>query len=166
MDCRVVQGDIAEQSADALVCAAGTSLMLDTGAVGSALLREGGEELQLEALEKGPIDLGEVVVTDAYGLAADYVIHAAAAHFGGESSKDTISSATQNVLKTADSLSCSTIVLPAIGCGIAGFPLADGIKVIYFEITEFSASSLEEIRIIGYTDEEYHIICDVVKPSD
>lgn len=166
MECRVVQGDIAEQSADSLVCAAGTSLMMDTGAVGSALLRVGGDELQEAALEQGPIGLGEVAVTDAFGLAAEYVIHAAAAHYGGESSKETIAMATKNVLETADALSCSSLVLPALGCGIAGFPLETGVEVIYDEITEFSPSSVEEIRIIGYTDTEYHVIRDVVDDTD
>lgn len=162
MECRVVQGDIAKQSADSLVCAAGTSLMMDTGAVGSALLREGGEALQQAALEKGPIELGEVVVTDAYGLAAEYVIHAAAAHFGGDASKETISTATKNVLETAEALSCTSLVLPALGCGIAGFPLPKGVRILHTEITEFSPSSLEDVRLIGYTDDEYQTICEII----
>lgn len=162
MKCRVVKGDIAEQEADSLVCAAGTSLMMDTGAVGSALLREGGEELQQAALQKGPIELGEVVVTDAFGLAAEYVIHAAAAHFGGESSEATITTATKNVLGAADELGCASVVLPALGCGIAGFPLADGVELIHDEIAAYSASSLRDVRLIGYTDDEYQTIREVV----
>jgi O-acetyl-ADP-ribose deacetylase (regulator of RNase III) len=135
--------------------------MMDTGAVGTALLREGGEELQQAALEKGPIALGEVVVTGGYGLDAEYVLHAAAAHFGGDSSQRTIATATKNVLRTADSLSCASVVLPAIGCGIAGFPFAQGVEVIHTQITEYSPSSIEEIRLIGYTDEEYQVMREI-----
>ena len=40
--------------------------------------RAGGEAINEDAVEQGPIDLGEVAVTDAYDLDAGWVIHAAA----------------------------------------------------------------------------------------
>ena len=82
MDFTVVQGDIAEQSADALVNAAGTSLEMGSGVAG-ALRRAAGRELDRAAVSKGPIDLGGAAVTDAYALEADCVVHAAAMpHYG------------------------------------------------------------------------------------
>jgi O-acetyl-ADP-ribose deacetylase (regulator of RNase III) len=102
MDVEVIQGDIAEQSADALVNAAGTSLQMGSGVAG-ALRRAGGEELNSAAVEQGPIDLGDVAVTDAFDLDARWVIHAAAMpHYGdGLATADSVEDATVNALEAA-----------------------------------------------------------------
>ncbi|MDG5759478.1 macro domain-containing protein [Natronococcus sp. A-GB1] len=159
MEFDVVQGDIAEQSADALVNAAGTSLEMGSGVAG-ALRRGAGEELNEAATEKGPIDLGEAVATDAYDLDADYVVHAAAMpHYGeGRASEESIREATRNALETADELGCRSLVLPALGCGVAGFDLEDGAGVIGGEIGGYDPDSLEEVWLIAYSDEEYDAI--------
>src|SRR6056297_3758998 len=82
MEYDVVQGDISAQSADALVNAAGTSLRMGSGVAG-ALRQAAGDELNEAAMDEGPVDLGEVAVTDAFDLDASYVIHAAAMpHYG------------------------------------------------------------------------------------
>lgn len=65
MEFRIIQGDIANQSADALVNAAGTSLEMGSG-VARALRRGANGPINDEAVSKGPVDLGEVAVTDAY----------------------------------------------------------------------------------------------------
>jgi O-acetyl-ADP-ribose deacetylase (regulator of RNase III) len=70
MDFRVIQGDIAQQEADVLVNAAGSSLRMGSGVAG-ALRRKAGEEIHEEPMSKGSVDLGEVAVTDAYDLDAE-----------------------------------------------------------------------------------------------
>ncbi|MFB6172172.1 MAG: macro domain-containing protein [Haloarculaceae archaeon] len=155
MEFDLIQGDIAEQRADALVCPTGTSLMMDTGAAAQALLHAGGEELGEAALEQGPIGLGEVAVTDAYQLDADYVVHAAAAHFGGEASADHLRSAVSNALAAADRHDCETLVTPAVGCGIAGFDVEEGVQIIASEVESFDAASLSSVSLIAYTSAEH-----------
>lgn len=154
----MVQGDIAARSADALVTAAGTSLMMDTSGTGTALLKAGGEELGEEAVAKGPVELGEIAVTDAYDLDAEYVVHAAAAHFGGDASADHIREATRRSLEKADELGCRTLVMPAIGCGLAGFDIEEGGRIIAETIDDYEPGSLESVTLIGYTDEEYEAL--------
>ncbi|MFC6717482.1 macro domain-containing protein [Natrialbaceae archaeon GCM10025810] len=159
MEFDVVQGDIAEQSADALVNAAGTSLEMGSGVAG-ALRRRGGEQLNEEATAKGPIDLGEVAVTDAYDLDADYVVHAAAMpHFGdGRATEESIRDATRNALEEADDRRCRSLVIPALGCGVAGFDLAEGARIIGEEIEAYDPEALEDVRFVAYSDEEYDAI--------
>jgi O-acetyl-ADP-ribose deacetylase len=159
MEFDVVQGDIAEQSADALVNAAGTSLEMGSGVAG-ALRNRAGEEINEEATEKGPIDLGEAVVTDAYDLDAEYVVHAAAMpHYGdGQATEESIREATRNALETADDRQCRSFVMPALGCGIAGFDLAEGTEIIGDEIRKYEPDNLEDVRLIGYSDAEYDAI--------
>jgi O-acetyl-ADP-ribose deacetylase (regulator of RNase III) len=160
MEFTVVQGDIAQQEADALVNAANTGLEMGSGVAG-ALRERGGEELNEAAVGQGPIELGEVAVTDGYGLDAQFVIHAAAMPAGGKATADSIRVATRNALLAADKHACSSIVLPALGCGVAGFDLEDGARLIAEEIREFDPEHVEDVRFIAYSDEEYEIIRDV-----
>jgi O-acetyl-ADP-ribose deacetylase (regulator of RNase III) len=156
MQFSVVQGDIAAQSADALVNAAGTSLEMGSGVAG-ALRRRAGEEINEEAVSKGPVDLGEMAVTDAYDLDAEYVIHAAAMpHYGdGQATEESIRSATRNALERADALGCESLVLPALGCGVAGFDLSAGARIICEVLREYDPETLDDVRFIAYSDEEY-----------
>lgn len=156
MQCSVIKGDIAEQSADALVNAAGTSLRMGSGVAG-ALRQRGGEALNEAAVSQGPIELGDVAITDGFDLDAKYVIHAAAMpHYGdGQATEESIRAATRHALEAADRLGCESIVLPAIGCGVAGFEKNEGAAIICDEIAAFEASSLTDVRLIGYTNDEY-----------
>ncbi|MXR52009.1 Appr-1-p processing protein [Halovenus sp. WSH3] len=159
MNFEVIQGDIAQQSADVLVNAAGTSLQMGSGVAG-ALRRAAGQQINEEAVSKGPIDLGEVAVTDAYALDAEYVVHAAAMpHYGdGKATAESIADATRNTLETAEELGAESLVIPALGCGVAGFALDEGARIIAEQIDAHEPSSLSDVRFIGYSDEEYETI--------
>ncbi|QIO22707.1 macro domain-containing protein [Haloarcula sp. JP-L23] len=154
MEFEVIQGDIAAQSADALVNAANTSLRMGSGVAG-ALKRAAGSGIDDEAVAKGPVELGGVATTDAYDLDAEYVIHAAAMPPGGESTGESIRDATRNALAEADALNCESVVLPAIGCGIAGYDFEDGVRIICEEIAAFDPESLTDVFLIAYDDEGF-----------
>ena len=70
------QGDITENSADAIVNAANAHLWMGAGVAG-AIKRKGGPAIGQEAMAKGPIGVGEAVATSGGSLKARYVIHAA-----------------------------------------------------------------------------------------
>ncbi|MEF8936360.1 macro domain-containing protein [Halobacteriaceae archaeon SHR40] len=164
MEFDVIQGDIAQQSADVLVNAAGTSLRMGSGVAG-ALRRGAGSEINEEAMSKGPVDLGGVAVTDAYDLDAAHVIHAAAMpHYGdGKATAESIADATRNTLERADELGAESLVIPALGCGVAGFDLSEGAQIIAETIAEYDANTLEAVSLISYSDEEYETIEDAVE---
>jgi len=162
MDFDVIQGDIAQQSADVLVNAAGTSLRMGSGVAG-ALRRGAGSEINEEAMSKGPVDLGDVAVTDAYDLDAEYVIHAAAMpHYGdGKATAESIADATRHTLERADELGAESLVIPALGCGVAGFELEEGAQIIAETIHSYDPDTLEDVRLIAYADEEYETITNI-----
>ena len=151
MEFAVINGDITDQRADALINAANTDLQMGGGVAG-ALRRAAGEEIQQAAAEQAPIGLGEAVETDAYRLSADYVIHAATMELGGGASETTIRRATRNALTTADDLGCTSVVLPALGCGIAGVALKTGVDYIFEEILAFKPTTLADVRVIAYDE--------------
>lgn len=150
MDFIVIEGDIARQRADALVSAADTTLAMSGGSA-RALGDGGGDALHEAAVEAGPVDPGEVAVTDAFGLAADAVIHAAAKPAGGVATDETVRKATRRALNEAESYGCRSIVLPALGCGVGGMDLTNGARIIAEELDRFESTTLTDIRLIAYT---------------
>lgn len=159
MQFTILQGDIATQSADVLVNAAGTSLEMGSGVAG-ALRRAANGPINDEAVSKGPVDLGEVAVTDAYDLDAEYVIHAAAMpHYGdGRATTESIRQATQNALETAEELDCESLVIPVLGTGAAGFSFEDGAKIVCEVLSEYDSSGLADVRVIAYSSDEYETL--------
>lgn len=166
MDFEIVQGDIAAQSTDCLVNAAGTSLRMGSGVAG-ALRSAAGDAINDEAMSKGPIDLGDVAVTEAYDLDAEHVIHAAAMpHYGdGEATEESIRNATRNSLERADELGCESLVMPALGCGVAGFDLEAGARMIAEELDAYEPTHLEEAKFIAYSDEEYERVSEAANEA-
>ena len=164
MNFDVVQGDIAAQQADALVNAANTGLAMGSGVAG-ALRRGAGAGIDDEAVSKGPVDLGGVAVTDAYDLDAEWVIHAAAMPQGGSATAESIREATRNSLERADELGCASLVLPALGCGIAGFDLREGARIIGEVIAEYEPTSLADVRLIGYDEDEVATIREATREN-
>ena len=159
MEFSVVQGDIAAQSADALVNAAGTSLRMGSGVAG-ALRRAAGGPINEAAMAKGPVDLGEVAVTGGYELDADHVVHAAAMpHYGdGRATEESIRAATRNALERADDLDCSSVVLPVLGTGAAGFPFEEGARFVCESVWGYDPASLDAVRVIAYSDAEFETL--------
>jgi len=162
MEFDVVQGDIAQQSADVLVNAAGTSLQMGSGVAG-ALRRGAGEAINDEAVAEGPVDLGDAAVTDAYDLDAEYVVHAVAMpHYGdGKATAESIRDATRNALAAADELGAESLVMPALGCGVAGFDLQEGARSICETIDEYDPETLDDVRFITYSDDEFGTVRSV-----
>jgi O-acetyl-ADP-ribose deacetylase (regulator of RNase III) len=155
MEFTVVQGDIAAQSADALVNAAGTSLRMGSGVAG-ALRRGANGPINEEATSKGPVDLGGVAVTDAYELDADYVIHAAAMpHYGdGRATETSIREATRGSLERADELGCASLVIPVLGTGAAGFDFETGARYVCEAVRDHAPTTLDDVRVIAYSEDD------------
>jgi O-acetyl-ADP-ribose deacetylase (regulator of RNase III) len=156
MEFEVIQGDIAQQRADALVNAAGTSLRMGSGVAG-ALRRAANGPINEDAIAQGPVELGAVAVTDAYDLDAEYVVHAAAMpHFGdGRATRSSIRDATRNALAKADELGCASVVLPVLGTGAAGFDFEDGARAVCKAIRDFEPEGLPKVQVIAYSDAEF-----------
>ncbi len=164
MDFTVVQGDIADQEADGLVNAAGTSLQMGSGVAG-ALRRGANGPINEKAVSKGPVELGGVAVTDAYELDAEYVIHAAAMpHYGnGRATSESIRTATRNALEKADELGCKSLAVPILGTGAAGFDLETGAKLVCEEVWQYTPTNLSDVRIIAYSESEYRTLATIAE---
>jgi O-acetyl-ADP-ribose deacetylase (regulator of RNase III) len=128
-----LQGDITDADVDAVVNAANTQLQLGAGVAG-AIRRRGGPTIQQECDAIGPIPLGGAALTSGGQLKARYVIHAASMHLGGLTSERSLRNSTINSLTRAEEKKLTSIAFPAIGTGIAGFPIARCAQIMLEEV--------------------------------
>src|ERR1051326_1944858 len=124
-----VKGDITEMAVDAIVNAANNELILGAGVAG-AIRRKGGAQVEEECQRIGPIKLGAAAVTTGGNLKALYVIHAASMRLGGSTTAESLRAATHNSLLRAEEQTIKSIAFPAVGTGIAGFPLEDCARIM------------------------------------
>src|SRR5437870_5776937 len=150
------KGDISQTKVDAVVNAANNHLWMGAGVAG-ALKRAGGNEIEHEAIAKGPIEVGEAVVTGAGALPAKYVIHAAAMGQDLRTDRQKIRAATQNALARAHELGISSIAFPALGTGVGGCPPDIAADAMIGECTSFirsaRATSLQKIIFVLFSDD-------------
>ncbi len=157
----ILKGDITTVEADAIVNAANNRLWMGGGVAG-AIKRAGGEEIEREAVSKGPIRVGEAVATGAGRLKARYVIHAAAMGYDDQGqmippSSESIRNATLNSLLLAERLGLKSIAFPALGTGVGGFPLKEAANIMVRTVREHLAggSALEKVIFVLFGDEAY-----------
>jgi len=152
----VYHGDITQLELDALVNAANNRLWMGGGVAG-ALKRAGGEEIEAEAVKKGPIPIGEAVVTGAGKLKAKYIIHAAVMGQDLKTDAEKIRQATRNSLLRGDELGIKSIAFPALGTGVGGFRLDECARLMISQVRQYSARKigLERVVFVLYDEPAY-----------
>ena len=155
------QGDITEQTTDAIVNAANSHLA-HGGGVAAAIAQKAGKQL-IDASNNAPeIPTGQVFTTTAGNLSAKYVIHAVGPIWrgGGYNEDQLLHQAVINSLREADRLKLQSISLPAISTGIYGFPITRAAIIILETIVEFCTSqnsSLKTIAMILFSRDDFEI---------
>ena len=150
----VLQGDLTDQDVDAIVNAANNDLLLGGGVAG-AIARRGGPAIQAECRAIGPIEVGDAAITGGGQLKARFVVHAASMRLGGRTSAESLRSSTRRSLEIASERGLRSIAFPAVGTGIAHFPLDDCARITLEEVVRHAAhdSSLEEVRFVLFGNE-------------
>src|SRR5712692_1489806 len=138
------KGDITDMAVDAIVNAANTDLILGAGVAG-AIRRKGGSRIEVDCERIGPIALGEAAVTAGGNLKAHYVIHAASMRLGERTTAESLRLATRQTLMRAEEKALKSLAFPAIGTGVAGFPMEECAQIMITEVLSHlkSRSSLE-----------------------
>lgn len=155
---KLIQGDITDQETDVIVNAANNHLWMGAGVAG-AIKRKGGREIEDEAMEKGPIPIGEAVVTSAGKLKAKYVIHAAVMGQDLVTNEEYIKNATLNSLKRAEELKIKSIAFPAFGTGVGGFPIDRCAQIMLDQVKDFSKKTkyLREVLFVLFDKKSYDV---------
>ena len=146
----LMQGDLTEMDVDAIVNAANNDLQLGGGVAG-AIRRKGGEAIQRECNAISSIPVGGAAITTGGKLRARFVIHAASMQLGGETTARALRTSTAHSLRIAAERGLRSIAFPAVGTGIAGFPLSECAQIMLREVAEHlkkGPTSLEKVYFI------------------
>ncbi len=154
-------GDITEQTTDAIVNAANRQLVLGGGVAG-AIRMKGGDSIQEECTRKGPIDVGQAVITAAGSLKAKHVIHAVGPRAGEGDEDSKLRSATLNALAIADENKLKSITFPAISTGIFGFPMDKCAGIMLAAVIEYlnAQTELENVVFCLYDSDSFEVFMD------
>jgi O-acetyl-ADP-ribose deacetylase (regulator of RNase III) len=153
----IITGDLVEQEVDAIVNAANNDLVLGGGVAG-AIRRRGGPSIQDECTAHGPVRVGDAAITGAGELRARYVIHAASMTLGGRTTAEALTSAMQATFRLAHQNAVDSIAVPAVGTGIAGFPLDECARIMAGSLQRAMADGWvpSEVRFVLYDNAAMH----------
>ncbi|MFJ9114380.1 O-acetyl-ADP-ribose deacetylase [Streptomyces sp. NPDC102394] len=156
----LVRGDITQESVDAVVNAANSSL-LGGGGVDGAIHRRGGPEILAECRKlrashygKG-LPTGRAVATTAGRLDARWVIHTVGPVWSAtEDRSGLLASCYRESLRVADELGAATVAFPAISTGVYRWPMDDAARIAV-ETVRATATGVEEVRFVLFDDTAY-----------
>jgi|SRR5215510_1674904 len=134
-------GDITDETTDAIVNAANSSL-LGGGGVDGAIHRAAGpallEECRKIRAQRGLLPAGQAVNTSGAKLSVKYVIHTVGpVWYGGEAKEpETLASCYRESLQLATELECASISFPSISTGAFGYPVHEAAQVALRAVVE------------------------------
>ena len=149
----LVEGDITEQTVDAIVNTANATL-LGGGGVDGAIHRRGGPSI-LEACRRirstewpDGLPTGRAVATTGGDLPARWVIHTVGPVYAREEDPATLlSSCHTESLRIADELGAARVAFPAISTGVYGYPIDEAARVAV-EAARSADTSVREVRFV------------------
>jgi O-acetyl-ADP-ribose deacetylase (regulator of RNase III) len=149
----IVSGDLVEQHVDAIVNAANNDLVLGAGVAG-AIRQRGGAAIQLECDAHGSVRIGEAAITGAGELPARHVIHAASMRLGGRTTPHSLKASMDRAFVLARENDVGSIAIPAVGTGIAGFPMDECARVMARALRDalHNGWEPEEVRFVLFSD--------------
>ena len=153
IEVEILKGSLLEVPADAIVNPANSYGYMGGGVAG-VIRRFGGEEIEKEAVRKGPIPVGEAVLTTAGKLPFKGVIHAPTMEEPGMvTTEEKVRKAVRASLKLADSEGFSVIAMPGMGTGVGRLPKDVAAKAMLEEILSFEGRTLRKVILVDVDEE-------------
>jgi O-acetyl-ADP-ribose deacetylase (regulator of RNase III) len=167
---RILQGDVTQQSCDAIVNAANPSLM-GGGGVDGAIHRAGGptilEECRKIVSRQGRLPTGKAVMTTGGNLRASHVIHTVGPvwHGGDHGEADLLASAYRESLSLAVKEGLKSIAFPSISTGAYGYPVDAAAGTALRTVIEFleREETLDEVLFVLFDAKTYESFARTLK---
>jgi O-acetyl-ADP-ribose deacetylase (regulator of RNase III) len=165
----IIQGDITQQSTDAIVNAANSGLM-GGGGVDGAIHRAGGpailEECKQIVARQGRLPTGQAVITTAGNMKARYVIHTVGPiwHGGSQGEPGLLASAYRESLKLAAANKLASVSFPSISTGAYGYPVDKAARIAVKEVATFLAgeTAVKEVVFVLFDARTYEAYADAL----
>ena len=156
------RGDLTEETTDAIVNAANSSL-LGGGGVDGAIHRAGGpailEECRRIRAARGPLPAGEAVITGGGRMACRHVIHTVGPVYddGRHGEPETLARCYGSCLRLAVEHGLGSIAFPSISTGAFGYPVDQAAAVALAAVREVlvAGSPLRLVRWVLFSDRDH-----------
>jgi O-acetyl-ADP-ribose deacetylase len=169
---RLVQGDITDQDADAVVNAANSSLM-GGGGVDGAIHRRGGPAIlgECKGIRKKEwpdgLPAGKVVITTGGSLKARHVIHTVGPVWsGGRSGEaETLAECYSNSLRIAAQEGLRSVAFPSISTGAYGYPIREASRVALKAVRSYveSEGAPVEVTFVLYGEDDFKTYAEALE---
>jgi O-acetyl-ADP-ribose deacetylase (regulator of RNase III) len=158
----LVIGDITEETTDAIVNAANSSL-LGGGGVDGAIHKAAGPALLAECKkireQRGPLPPGQAVTTSGANLKARYVIHTVGPVWqGGKVNEPQIlESCYCNSMEQANLRTCSSVSFPSVSTGAFGYPAGPAAQIALRAIADLlhEPKAVKLVRFVLFDQRTY-----------
>ncbi len=165
MPFQIIRNDITKVKSDAIVNTVNPSAVIGSG-VEQAIYEAAGKEELLEARKKiGLLQVGEVAITDAFQLNANYIIHVSSPVWfdGLRNERELLYRCYTNALNIAKDYKCKSIAFPLLATGNYGFPKKVGIQVAINAFTDFLKENEMEITLVVFGAKDVSISGELVE---
>lgn len=160
MPVEITKGDITRQPEVGAVVNAANSQLAPGGGVAGAIHRAAGPELYEEARKLAPVEPGECVVTKAYGLPNDYVIHCLGPRYGiDEPAEELLARCHAGAIELAEEHRVSSVAFPAISTGAFGYPTEQAAPVALRAVKEAlkRAKKVKQARFVLFSEHDFEV---------
>ncbi|MCE8034006.1 macro domain-containing protein [Billgrantia tianxiuensis] len=132
-----VRGNIADQPDIDVVVNAANAALRPGGGVAGALHRAAGPELEQACRPLAPIEPGQAVITEAFGLPNRHVIHCLGPVYGRDRPEaELLAACYRNALELAERHGLASIAFPALSAGAFGYPLEEVARIALATVRE------------------------------
>jgi O-acetyl-ADP-ribose deacetylase len=158
----LVMGDITDESTDAIVNAANSSL-LGGGGVDGAIHRAAGPALLDECKrireQRGTLPAGQAVTTSGANLRARYVIHTVGPVWqgGNRNEPQILESCYCHAMEEADRKTCASISFPSVSTGAFGYPVDAAAEIAIRTVADLlhTPKSVTLVRFVLFDQRTY-----------
>lgn len=162
----LIRGDISAQKDISAVVNAANAQLTTGGGVAGALHRAAGPELAEAGRPLAPISPGEAVITGAFNLPNDYVIHCLSPVYGKDKPSDKLlADCYRNALKIAEDKKIESIAFPAISTGAFGYPIDEATEIALKTVTDVLKKSkqIRLVRFVLFSDKDRKVYEEKIK---
>ena len=147
----LVQDDITQQDAEAVVNAANSGLG-GGGGVDGAIHGAGGPQIMAECRKLGRCPTGEARVTSGGNLKALFVIHAVGPVYnnGFSGEPQLLTSAYRNSLLLAAQHNVRSIAFPSLSTGAYRYPVRDAAQIALSTVAEFLREEAHQLQLVRF----------------
>lgn len=143
-------GDVSQQPSYKAVVNAANAELRPGGGVAGAIHQKAGPELDKECRKYAPIETGEAVITDAYDLPNEKVIHTLGPVYDkNKDQRKQLSNCYKNSLRLAEKHKIKSVLFPAISTGAFNYLIREATEIA-LKTTKKKLNELMEVKKIGF----------------